>query len=331
MVYSTTRHVTRIKPVLEKKVGDKFETVLFLPKGTGWRSEGGLRAKGYFKSSLVDKPLITVVTVAFNAELFLEKSILSVIDQSYDNVEYIIIDGGSMDGTLDIIRKYEHAINYWISEPDKGIYDAFNKAVTCASGDWVCFIGADDYLWNPNVLEQMISSSLKTDSSSRLIYGRVAIVNVNYDLLYVVGEPWVSAKRKLKDMMSLPHPGMLHHKTLFEHYGLFDITYRIAGDYEMLLRGWPSEDALFFPHCAVGMMVGGVSSAPRNALEQLRELWRAQRSQGRRIPSRRLIGGVFRVYIRLILLVVLSERSTYRLLDLGRAVMGKAPYWTKTK
>ncbi|HAH56818.1 MAG TPA: glycosyltransferase, partial [Bacteroidales bacterium] len=85
---------------------------------------------------------MTVVTVVFNGVEFLEDTIKSVIGQTYDNVEYIIVDGGSKDGTLDIIKKYEYAIDYWVSEPDKGIYDAMNKAIDLGSGDWINFMNA---------------------------------------------------------------------------------------------------------------------------------------------------------------------------------------------
>jgi len=100
--------------VIESKLEDKFETVLFLPEGEGRKGQGGLRTQGYFKKSLPDKPLITVITVVFNGEEFLEETIQSVINQTYDNVEYIIIDGGSTDGNLVVVCNYEHVTDYWL-------------------------------------------------------------------------------------------------------------------------------------------------------------------------------------------------------------------------
>jgi len=155
------------------KEDEKFDTLLFLPEGEGRKGEGGLRTKGYFKfsyeynddlgfrvedldipvkipqtSNLKSQtyPLITIITVVYNGEKYLEETIKSVINQTYPNVEYIIIDGGSTDGTLDIIKKYEDYIDYWVSEKDKGIYDAMNKGILVSNGKYLLFLNADDFL-----------------------------------------------------------------------------------------------------------------------------------------------------------------------------------------
>ena len=153
--YSTTRLLTQEKPEIINTPEDKFETVLFLPEGENRKGEGGLRTKGYFKKSYEDKPLISIITVVFNGEKYLEETIQSVINQTYSNVEYIIIDGGSSDGTLDIIKKYEERIDYWVSEKDKGIYDAMNKGIDVASGEWINFMNAGDGFYADDVLDKI--------------------------------------------------------------------------------------------------------------------------------------------------------------------------------
>jgi len=149
----------------EQKPEENFETVLFLPKGEGRQGEGGLRTKGYFKKSETNKPLITVVTVVFNGEEHLEETILSVINQTYSNVEYIIVDGGSTDGTIDIIRKNEDFIDYWVSEKDAGIYDAMNKGIDLATGIWINFMNCGDLLLRIPINDMKYSLNL--------VYGEV--------------------------------------------------------------------------------------------------------------------------------------------------------------
>jgi len=180
--YSTTRRVRKADPAdiaaelkAASKPEDQFETLLFLPEGEGRKSEGGLRTRGYFKQTQEDKPLITMVTVVFNGEAHLEETILSVINQTYDNVEYIIIDGGSTDGTLDIIKKHEHAIDYWVSEKDEGIYDAMNKGIHLATGEWTNFMNCGDSFYEKiSIMKIFCQYDL---SSVDIVYG-------NHQVLY---------------------------------------------------------------------------------------------------------------------------------------------------
>ena len=116
------------------------------------------------------KTKISVVTVCFNASDFIEKTILSVIEQNYSNIEYIIIDGGSKDGTINIIKKYTDHISYWLSEPDKGIYDAMNKGIKVATGEWINFMNAGDTFCDNNVISEVFSISNKHIQSD-IIYG----------------------------------------------------------------------------------------------------------------------------------------------------------------
>ena len=120
-----------------------------------------------------NNPLISVVTVSYNAVLTIEQTILSVINQTYPHIEYIIIDGGSTDGTVDIIKKYANRIAYWVSEPDKGIYDAMNKGIRTAKGEWINFMNAGDLFYSKDTLEKVFSKSI--NDNIKVIYGDVML------------------------------------------------------------------------------------------------------------------------------------------------------------
>ncbi len=234
--YSTTRLLTRKQPNIKNRPENKFQTVLLLPEGEGRQGEGGLRTQGYFKTSQTNRPLITVVTVVFNGEKFLEETIQSVINQTYDNVEYIIIDGSSTDGTLDIIRKYEHVIDYWVSEKDGGISDAFNKAVVCALGRYINFQGDGDGFYEDDSLARVLDGG--NADHSVLISAKIQRINLDGSQLYISKQDNKFRKRTLLHRMSMPHQGLLTHMNFFKKYGLFDTDNIYCMDYEHLLRAY---------------------------------------------------------------------------------------------
>ena len=127
--------------------------------------DGGLRTKNIFKSSLPNKPLITIITAVLNNEKYLEESILSLHKQKYNNYEHIIVDGGSKDQTLNIIKKYEDKIDYWCSKKDRGIYDAFNIGMKLSAGDYIGFLNSDDYFSDDalDILEKYITKYPEKD------------------------------------------------------------------------------------------------------------------------------------------------------------------------
>lgn len=179
----------------------------------------------------INSPLISIITVVFNGEKHLEQTILSVINQSYENIEYIIIDGNSTDKTLDIIKKYEKNIDFWISEPDNGIYEAMNKGIKLAKGDYVGLINSDDF-YEPNAIE-IVVNHIKNHSEIDVFFGNIYIINPNLNekklQTYKKGE-------KLEKIFSIWHPTVFVKKETYEKLGYFNQTYRIAGDYELLLR-----------------------------------------------------------------------------------------------
>ena len=234
--YSTTRLLTREKPNLGNCSDDKFETVLFLPKSSERQGEGGLRKKGYFKKSYNEKPLISIITAVYNGEKFLEQTIQNIVNQTYPNIEYIIIDGGSTDKTCEIIKRYEHLIDYWVSEPDNGISDAFNKGVQLARGEYINFQGDGDGFCNSMVIEELFANV--NPQKDMFVSGRIKRVSVEGDELFISKSIKQFRKQSLLLRMSLPHQGLFTHIDYFRKYGLFDTNITFSMDYEHLLRGY---------------------------------------------------------------------------------------------
>ena len=272
---------------------------------------------------------ITVIVAVLNNVSTVRRCIDSVAGQTYVNKELIIIDGGSKDGTLETLRQESWKISHWESEPDRGIYNAWNKGLDRATGEWICFLGADDVFWDAHVLERMTEYLEKLPLNVRVAYGQISLVNARGDSLYTLGEPWEQSGPRFKQIMSIPHPGAMHRHDLFKQRGCFEETFRIAGDYEFLLRELATGTAAFVPLITVKMQQEGISSAPGNSLTQLREVRRAQRMHGQRLPGRLWLIAVARVYLRLLLWNVLGERLARKSLDFGRRIMGQPPYWTR--
>ena len=173
----------------------------------------------------ITHPLISIITVVYNCVNTLEETILSVINQDFDNFEFIIIDGGSTDGTIEVIQKYQDKITSWISEPDKGIYDAMNKGIKIAKGDYVYFLGGDDLLYITSVLK--IVSSRLTDKN-KIYYGNVLFKtrNILYDGKF--------SALKLATR-NISHQSIFYPREIFDNYS-FDTKYKIFADYELNLK-----------------------------------------------------------------------------------------------
>jgi glycosyltransferase involved in cell wall biosynthesis len=226
--YSTTKLLTKEKPIIKNNPEDSFETVLFLPQNDTRKGEGGLRTKGYFKKSYNDKPLISIVTVVYNGEMYLEETIKSVINQTYDNVEYIIIDGGSTDGTLEIIKKYEKKIDYWVSEKDSGIYDAMNKGIDLVSGKWINFMNAGDGFFD-NFILATVFSEYKFENID-VIYG-------NTQFVYDENTSKISIPKSKchKYHHQFVHQSAFIYTKIQKRYK-FDTTFKIAGDSDFFTK-----------------------------------------------------------------------------------------------
>ena len=186
--------------------------------------------------------LISVVTVSYNAVLTIEQTILSVINQTYPNVEYIIIDGGSTDGTVDIIKKYADKIAYWVSEPDKGIYDAMNKGGLKATGDFIQFLNAGDWFENEHVIEKIFKDWYKRVD---VIYGDMIIRRS--DGVYYAKAQDLS---HFENDFPLFHPSTFIARSVFVSH-LFDVSYRISADFPFFFTNFYAIYGLSSSECAL--------------------------------------------------------------------------------
>ena len=234
---------------------------------------------------MASKPLISVIVAVYNGAKTLQRCIDSVSNQTYLNKDLIIIDGGSTDDTIDILTANNDKIAYWKSEPDNGIYHAWNKALGHASGDWILFLGSDDYLWKKSVFEEIIPHMIKAESQGiRMVYGQVARVTGDDEIGCVDGFSWEYTWRSIiiDGICTFTHQGMFHHRSLFELYGKFDESFKIAGDYELLIRAFKEGgDAYFINGLIVtGMQIGGITS---NCTKLVKETAKARRNNRLRV------------------------------------------------
>ncbi len=197
-------------------------------------------------------PKVTVVTVSYNAEKEIERTIQSVLGQTYPHVEYIIIDGASTDGTVDIIKKYEDKLGYWISEPDEGIYYAMNKAIDKASGKWVNFMNAGDTFTDESVIERMIKQS---SSDADIYYGSRYIISDNNSPIL----QQYTSLHTIYQKMPFGHQASFTKKEILKKLK-FDISYKLSADYDFFIRAYRdnfSFHELDFPVC--NFHTGGLS------------------------------------------------------------------------
>jgi glycosyltransferase involved in cell wall biosynthesis len=177
-------------------------------------------------NSVPYQPLVSIITIVYNGVHHLEQTIRSVLDQSYPNIEYIVIDGGSKDGSVELIKKYAEKLAYWISEPDKGVSDAFNKGIKQAKGELIGLINADDW-YEPDTVQQVVNNIGDAD----VAYGDMTYWKEGRKDMTVVG-----SHEFLHNEMALNHPTVFIRSEIYHRFGLFSSDYRFAMDYDLLLR-----------------------------------------------------------------------------------------------
>ena len=225
---------------------------------------------------------ISVITVCFNSQATIERSIQSVVAQQWPAVEHIVIDGGSTDGTLAILERFRPHLAALVSEPDKGIYDAMNKGLARATGEVICFLNADDQYADANVLAE-VAQQMRTHQLDALV------ADVGF---FKAGDPTRMTRRYRSDRFSpqklawgwMPaHPGLFLTRKVVQRVGKFKTDYRIAGDYEYVVRTFHGHDLHYkhLPSVVANMQAGGISNSSwRNRLLLNREVVRACKENG---------------------------------------------------
>ena len=217
------------------------------------------------------------------------------------------MDGGSADNSKNILQSYSNRINYWESQADKGIYHAWNNALNHAHGEWICFVGSDDYFYEIQTLGYIVPHlNRATAEGIKLVYGQVVQVNDARQPVRILGKPWEKISWQIRYGMPLhfPHPGMMHHQSLFREHGRFDQAFKIAADYEFLLRELKNKrkKALYTGSKTMDSQIGGLSYS--NQLATLKEARKARLKNG--LPG--FSWFCMAVYIRAILRKFLNLR-----------------------
>jgi glycosyltransferase involved in cell wall biosynthesis len=215
---------------------------------------GGKQSRGILAATSTDRPLVSVVTVIYNGYPYVQGCLESVFRQDYPNIEYIVIDGGSTDNTLDVLRRYDDRLALWKSEPDHGVYDAWNKGLREAHGEWICFLGVDDEFL-PGAVSAYMALAAKHPKAEYLS-SRVKWEHPS-GYVRIIGSPW--SWNRFRQVMCTAHVGSMHRRSLFDRLGYYDISYSSAADYELLLRARGRLNAAFMPAVTVMMRAGGVS------------------------------------------------------------------------
>ena len=225
---------------------------------------------------------ISIITSVYNNKETIAEAIESVLSQTYENIEYIVVDGASTDGTVEIVEQYADRIGTFVSEPDRGIYDGLNKGIALATGDVVGFLHSDDLFEDEYVVEKIARAFESSGAES--IYG---------DLTYVTKENtgkvvryWKSGQfsyAKLKRGWMPPHPTFYVKRDVYERYGVFDTTFKIAADYDTVLRflGREKISTHYIPEVLVKMRLGGASNKSlKNLIQKSREDLKAMKNNG---------------------------------------------------
>ena len=272
------------------------------------------------------KPLISVIVAVLNSADTVGRCLSSVSGQTYPRFELLVVDGGSGDGTLEEIKRYRPWISYLESRPDRGIFHAWNKALKRMRGDWACFLGADDYLWKNGVFEEIAPALEGAFPDYPVVYMDAAGV-LDGEVAEWRGGPW--DRKRFFDTMYFSHQGVMHHRSLFDKYGDFDQSFRIAGDYDFLLRCLRHEEALYLPDSVLSAYtVCGLSNAVENADVVPAEAKRARTRNGAANLSIPWLRHAILCKFWKLATVGVGRSGANKLADFYRVCIGKKPMYS---
>jgi len=274
-------------------------------------------------------PVITIITSTFNAGDSLRHTAKSIQNQTYPHIQWIIADGKSTDNTVEIIKGLGDLVSVWFSQPDSGIYDAWNHALKYVRGSWVQFMGAGDEYYDEKVLENLAPILSEAYPKHDLVYGRLQYISEeSRELRDIVGSPWPELKGRWEYFRpKLPiHPEVFHHSSLFLKRQ-FDTSYKIAGDSHFLMQCIKEKDPLYVPLIIDKMPLGGASGSIRRAYITSIETKRASRELGYHIPVGHYVSETLKTNCKRLCCFVLSDKYLFKIANAFRRLFGKQRRW----
>jgi len=223
---------------------------------------------------------ISIITVCYNSAMTIEKTILSVANQTYKHIEYIIVDGKSKDATLFIIKKHEDKICKWVSESDKGLYDAMNKGINLATGDLIGILNSDDTFASNTIIEELVDFHTKYDVDASV--GDISQHTKTGKSLRLYSSKYWSPQ-KLRIGFMPPHPSIFFKKYLFDKFGVYHLDFKIGADYELITRFF-LKHKISWKYSSITtteMLVGGLSSSGASSYKLItKEIKKALKMNG---------------------------------------------------
>lgn len=263
---------------------------------------------------------ITVITSTYNCAEALTKTAESIRCQSYKNIQWIITDGASTDATLSVIKQNSDIVSHWVSEPDKGIYDAWNKACRHISGDWIIFIGAGDLFIDKDTVKRVAQSLVQLDPSTKIAYGDVYLINKDHKIIGRYGK--LKQKWECNRLAVPAHQGVFQRADCFTCESPFDESYKIAADSKFLILHTVKAPPFYIGYAVALMDSEGISSSEEHQVKVRAEIQRINIETGVMPPFWHTMKVSFLVQSKNIFKRILPQNIFIFILNLKRRLFG---------